>query len=116
MKKLWLILMLLAPVQLIHAQEVHHAPTVEQCRADQKLWGSRLLVPNHAGVAHVSYDELEGWIVQMLTCHVVDPAFQRRYDDTNSEIDSEQKSRLLNFIFRHNLLGQFIAEDAQGKR
>jgi hypothetical protein len=116
MKQVCLFALALNPFNWIAAQEVHHAPTVEQCRADQKLWGSRLLVPNHAGVAHVSYDELEGWIVQMITCHVVGPAFQRRYDDTNSEIASEQKSRLLNFIFRHNLLGQFIAEDAQGKR
>ena len=37
MNKLWLLLVG-TPPQLIHAQEVKHAPTVEQCRADQKLW------------------------------------------------------------------------------
>jgi hypothetical protein len=38
MKKLWMLLAIAVPLQFIHAQEVKHAPTVEQCRADQKLW------------------------------------------------------------------------------
>jgi hypothetical protein len=42
MKKLWLLLLMVTPLQLIHAQEVKHAPTVAQCRADQKLWFSKL--------------------------------------------------------------------------
>jgi hypothetical protein len=42
MKKLWLLLAIALPVQPIHAQEVKHAPTVEQRRADQRLWRSKL--------------------------------------------------------------------------
>jgi hypothetical protein len=38
MKKLWLLLLMVTPLQLVYSQEVHHAPTVDQCRADQELW------------------------------------------------------------------------------
>jgi len=29
-------------LQLVHSQQVHHAPTVEQCRDDQRLWLSQI--------------------------------------------------------------------------
>jgi hypothetical protein len=32
MKKLWLLVAMVTLLQLIHAQEVKHAPTVAQCR------------------------------------------------------------------------------------
>jgi hypothetical protein len=32
MKKLCLLLLMVIPLQLVHSEEVHHAPTVEQCR------------------------------------------------------------------------------------
>ena len=64
MNKLWLLLVMLTPLQLIHAQEVKHAPTVEQCRADQKLWLS-MMGGSRAGVTNVSYKELDGWFAQM---------------------------------------------------
>jgi hypothetical protein len=31
-------------------------------------------------------------------------------------IAEEQKQRLFDFVKRHNLLGEFLAEDAQGER
>jgi hypothetical protein len=37
MNKLWPLLLLVISYQSIHAQEVHHAPSIEQCHADQKL-------------------------------------------------------------------------------
>src|SRR5215469_1121152 len=42
MKALWLLLAMAIPLQPICSQEVHYAPTVEQCRADQTLWVSKL--------------------------------------------------------------------------
>jgi len=45
MKTLWLLLAIAVPLQFIHAQEVKHAPTVEQCRADQRLWLPKLEDP-----------------------------------------------------------------------
>lgn len=58
MKQLWLLLAMAVPLQFIHAQ-VEHAPTVEQCRAGQKLWLSK----EH-------------------NCEKVDPNFDSRYDMT----------------------------------
>jgi hypothetical protein len=42
MNKLWLLLAMAVPLQPICSQEVHYAPTVEQCRADQQLLMSKL--------------------------------------------------------------------------
>jgi len=102
--------------QLIHSQEVQHAPTVEQCRADQRLWLSKLEQPNGAGVANVSYNELDDWVSEMIDCHHVDPAFDILYFNTAGEASATMLSRVENFLKRHNSYGQFIAEDKQGKR
>ena len=64
MNKLWLLLVMVIPLQLIHAREVKHALTVEQCRADQKLWLS-MVGGSRAGVTNVSYKELDGWFAQL---------------------------------------------------
>jgi hypothetical protein len=71
MKKLWLGVLVM-PAQLIHAQEVKHAPPrVAQCQADQRLWIDKLERPN-LGV-EVSYPELNGWTTEMLNCETVIP-------------------------------------------
>jgi hypothetical protein len=36
-----------------------HAPTIDQCRADQKLWLSN--VEDESTVDSVSYEELDNW-------------------------------------------------------
>jgi hypothetical protein len=46
----------------------------------------------------------------------VDHNFEARYRHTEDEIIVEQASRVQNFLKRHNLVDQFLAEDAQGKR
>ncbi len=55
-----------------YQQEVRHAPTVEQCRADQKLWLSRL---EDTGVTdptvNISFKELSGWLHQMARLHTL---------------------------------------------
>ena len=90
MKTLWLLLAIAVPLQLIHAQEVKYAPTVEQCRADQRLWLSKLEQPNSIGIPNV--------------------------DDALGEIFAVMVRRLVGFLERHNLMDQFLGEDAQGKR
>jgi hypothetical protein len=60
MRKLWLLLVMAVPLQSIHAQKVHHAPTVGQCRADQRLWDSMLEQPK--SVNNVSFGELGDWV------------------------------------------------------
>jgi hypothetical protein len=114
MKKLWLLLLMVIPLELVHSQEVQHSLTVEQCRVDQNLWSSKLT--NRPGVANVSFKELRGWFNEMNDCESVDPERQIQYYNTKSETHTEQLMRLEHFILRHNLWDQFIAEDTQGNR
>jgi hypothetical protein len=113
MNKLWLLLLMVIPLQLVHAQQVHHAPTVEQCRADQRLWFSKL--EDNSVPMSVSFMELSRWYSEMRDCANVDPDSAARYQYTISEIIAEQADRYAHFIERHHLYGQFLAEDAQGK-
>jgi hypothetical protein len=114
MKKLWLLLAIAVPLQSIPAQEVHHAPTVAQCQSDQLLWASKMEVmqPRFAGTADVSFTQLRDWGVEMLKCSDVDPGGRLRYF---AMIQSRLITRYNNFLNRHHLYDQFLAEDAQGK-
>jgi hypothetical protein len=60
--------------------------------------------------------ELGEWLLEMANCEEVDRDFADRYHHTETEITAEQARRLKDFLTRHNLVGQFVAEDAQGKR
>jgi hypothetical protein len=64
----------------------------------------------------VRYTELDYWLIEMSNCGKVDHNFEARYRHTEDEIIVEQASRVQNFLKRHNLVDQFLAEDAQGKR
>jgi len=114
---IWLCLLvgLVAIASAGRAQEVNHALTVEQCRADQKLWFSKLEDPND-GTKHVTWAELRGWVYEMLDCFHVDPPLQWQYANTMGETNAEMTNRLQIFVLRHNLWNQFLAEDAQDKR
>jgi len=101
-------------VSAVCSQEVRHAPTVEQCRADQRLWLSKLESEN--SVASIGYKELNGWSQEMFECRSVDPEFHNRYYNTAAEIAFEKIIRLEGFLDRHNIYNKFMAEDAQGKR
>jgi hypothetical protein len=116
MKNFWPMVLALIPFNPIAAQEVQHAPTVDQCRADQRLWLSKLEVPKGAGVANVSYKELDGWFQEMYGCESVDPQHKIQYFNTWSETTIKQQMRLEDYLNRHRLYDQFVAEDAQGKR
>ena len=116
MTKLWLLLLMVIPLQLIHSQELKHAPTVAQCRADQRLWLSPLEQFGINGVTNVSYKELSAEMSEMVNCANIDPVWGPQYTNTLEEISAVQLSRVENFFHRHNLYDQFLAEDAQGKR
>jgi hypothetical protein len=98
----------------IHAQQVHDAPTVAQCRADQRLWMSKL--ESETCCDTVSLAVLTGWGREMYECKAVDPEFKIQYANTGREVIVEEASRYVNFLGRHHLYGQFVVEDAQGKR
>lgn len=111
MKKLWLLLAIAVPLQPVCSQ-LKYAPTVEQCRADQKLWLSK--VEDNADA--VSWKYMDNWFHEMQECMTVDPENKPKYYNTQSEITSFQFVRLWHFLARHNLKDQFLAEDAQGER
>jgi hypothetical protein len=51
------------------AQEVKHAPTVEQCRADQRLWLDKL---ENTSETIEDYRTLGQWAHEMHECESVD--------------------------------------------
>ena len=116
MKKLWLLLAMAIPLQPIYSEQVEYPLTVEECRAEQTLWMSRLDELNDAGTVNVNYSDLNGWSLRMLLCGSVDPELRWQYNNTQRELSEVQTKRLIRFLVRHNLYGQFLAEDAQGKR
>jgi|SRR6516164_2691744 hypothetical protein len=116
MKKLWLLLAIAVPLQPVCSQEVRRAPTVERCRADQKLWLSMLEKGPEGPVAKVAFREFEGWQHEMNECSRVDPDNYEEYFKTGCASVAAAGDRIGNFIGRHNLWSQFLAEDAQGKR
>jgi hypothetical protein len=97
-------------------QEVEHAPTVAQCQADQRLWLSRLEGDDSPKLADVTVITLMKWENETHQCEVVDPQNQHKYYNTWGEATAVESLRELNFIKRHGLGAQFIAEDAAGKR
>jgi hypothetical protein len=110
MKKLWLLLVMVTHLQLIHAQEVKHAPTVEQCHADASS------APVDASSAPVSYKEMDSWVSKMGQCISVDIDNFELYLHTQAAVLYLQRERTQNFVKRHNQWNQFIPEDAQGNR
>jgi hypothetical protein len=115
MKKLWLLLVMAVPLESIHAQRVHHAPTAEQCRADQRLCDSMLEQPK--SVNNVSFDELGDWAEEMVNCMgVVDPENEFEYFKAISGITGWKLLRVQSFLQRHHMYDQFIAEDKQERK
>jgi hypothetical protein len=97
-------------------QAVEHAPTAEQCRADRAYWMSKMEQPDGKGTNDVVFNTLGGWQREMSKCQVVDPENYSQYRNAGSEAMAESASRTLAFIMRHNLVNQFLDEDAAGKR
>lgn len=96
------------------AQEIKHAPTVEQCRADQRLWMGKL--EESARDYLPSFGTLADWQGEMRNCESVDPENRPRYYNVLGEIGAEQDMRLEHFLDRHELYDKFIEEDKAGKR
>ena len=63
MKTFWPMVLALIPFNSIAAQEVQHAPTVAQCRADQRLWLSRL--ESQTEIDTAGFLDLAGWSKEM---------------------------------------------------
>ncbi|MDP9161979.1 MAG: hypothetical protein M3O09_17355 [Acidobacteriota bacterium] len=105
------VLLLFVAVAISRAQ-VKHAPSVEQCRADQRLWLAQL----ESSGSLPNYRTLQGWNHEMGECSSVDSENQARYFNVRAEVVAEQASRVEEFLSRHNLYDKFIEEDNMGKR
>ena len=116
MKQVWLVVLVSVSFNSLWSQEVKHAPSVEECRAEQTLWMSRLGEPNDAGTVNVNDSDLNDWSSRMVLCGGVDPELRWQYYNIQRELSEVQTNRLIRFLVRHNLYSQFLAEDAQGNR
>ena len=118
MKQFWPLVVVFVPFNSASSQEVEHAPTVEQCRADHGLMVSKFEkgIDKLDPISPVSYKELMKWQVEMIDCRQVDAENYSTYRNTAFEIESEMNVRVGRFLERHHLWNQFLAEDAQGKR
>ena len=97
------------------AQNIEHATTVDQCRADQKLWLAKLERGSQGGPLP-NYLTLDAWVREMNQCWDVDPDNTVRYANVMTEADATQILRLEHFLARHGLYDKFIEEDQAGKR
>jgi hypothetical protein len=95
--------------------QIEHAPTVAQCQADQRLWFSVIERENSSELVP-AFDILTQWHHEMRDCEKVDPDNKWTYYNTGAEINAEKITRMVSFLDRHGLWGQFKNEDAAGKR
>ena len=101
---------------MVGAQQVQHAPTVEQCRADQALWDDQINQPASDwahSVPDISARSLYAMFKHMDECQVVDPDQVRKYSQTSHLILIVLGS---DFMIRHSLEDKFFEEDDAGAR
>ena len=111
-----LCVLLLSLIPSLFGQD--HAPTVEQCRADQRLWSS-VLDDQHAfkaAVLRLSVQTIQQRSGEMRDCFAVDPENHHDYFVLVAAYGTETGVRYKNFIDRHNLMAKFLAEDVAGER
>jgi len=95
--------------------QVEHAPTVEQCQADQRLWLSKLeVLPPDTNLP--AFTTLQQWSSEMGDCREVDPRNGWTYFNVEAESNNIQAARMLRFLSRQHLWDKFLEEDAAGKR
>ena len=111
-------------------QEVKHAPSLQSCEADLRLWASQLEGwPNpsmdqiHAGTKSLTFDELAGRMFSISKCEESYPILQRSKSGELSFPTTlvsyyklEETERYIDFIVRHNLASKFKEEDQAGMR
>jgi len=96
------------------AQEVKHAPTIEQCQADANLWSVQSLEETD----RLSVLTLEARWKEMYDCKRLDSSRDQRsvYEMVMHNSISDQEVRMVHFLERHHEWDQFVVEDAAGKR
>jgi len=125
-KRLWILFVLLL-VPPCFAQQ--HAPSPEQCKADQSVWGSSHArteyedaerrhiedgTPNRTDIALAGIPELLQRMKEMYECS--DVVAMEPYHETGNFYHGVIADRYFGFISRHGLIRQMMKEDAAGKR
>ena len=89
--------------------------TPDTCRTDASEWEKRSTTRDFA---KLGYPELIKREHELLLCKSVDrdKTFKPIYDEELHAVEFEVRWRLEHFVARHNMMGQFATEDAQGKR
>lgn len=115
MKPLALALIVVSLTIPVTSVQVEHAPTVQQCQADQRLWLSKLEVtPPDTDLP--AFPKLRQWSSEMGDCKEVDPKNGWEYFNVQSESNTIQAARMLRFLKRHQMWDKFLEEDAAGTR
>jgi hypothetical protein len=113
-------------IMLIAAAGAEDPPTpLKQCRIDLSTYTKLgpLTNPSFAQIkAQKDYlrslrlSEISHRFKEMGDCMEADPQNELGYAHVSSLLQQEETSRYVNFLLRHGLWDQFVAEDAQGKR
>jgi hypothetical protein len=106
-----------------------HAPTTEQCKADQAVWGSPYAetqyneaetrhiqdgTPNRTDIALLTIPQLKKRMHEMYQCMEV--VATEPYSQTGDFYHSVIADRYFSYVRRHGLEDQLMREDAAGKR
>ena len=97
------------------AKGQEHVPTVEACREDVATWARTMGLHGYSNMPYMEVVAREG---EVLKCDGLDPdaRFKSIYETHIRTTEIEIRWRLNDFITRHNLMQEFLLEDAQGKR
>ena len=117
MKQNILILISLTTIAAWGQEEIHHAPTAEQCKADLVVWRAE----SKADVVALTINTLLQRSAYLAECYNVlqdgNDAESARWAVTWQGLyDNHAISRAMKFISRHGLSRQFEKEDAKGAR
>jgi len=117
MKRTALILVLLTSVAAWGQEEMHHAPSAEQCKNDLVVWRAE----SKADVVALPIDTLLQRSAYLAECYSVlqdakDVESARLAVTWQGLYDNHAISRAMKFISRHALSQQFEKEDAKGER
>ena len=117
MNKIWVVIFaVLVPFSAMRgtAQQVTSALTAAQCQSDAATWLPTLQAQGET--IAITYETLGSWVDEMMQCRDVDPANREKYFNVASGAVAERANRETNYLVRHGLYKQFLAEDVAGKR
>jgi hypothetical protein len=116
-KKSWVVIFaMLLPLPGMRgtARQATNSLTAAQCQSDASVWLPTLQA--QGGTIAITYETLGGWVDEMMQCQTVDPANREKYFNVASGAVAERANRETNYLVRHGLYKQFLAEDVAGKR